>query len=91
MKSSLSRKEDSYVDGSKAIVVYGYGTASELSIVEPGASTDPVITEGFTMKSSITGAEFQAMTDIDIEVDGYLVDSEVGGNPSDVWSLVSQE
>lgn len=82
---------DSYIDGNKAVVVFGYGTASELSVVEPGASTDGLVEAGFTMKSSITVAEFNAMTDIDIEVDGYLVDETVGVSPADVWALVPQE
>ena len=83
---------DSYTsDSGKSVVVYGYGTASGLLVVEPGASTDGLVGYGFTMKSSITGAEFSAMTDIDIEVDGYLVDSEVGVDPGNVWSLVPVE
>ena len=81
---------DSYTDGNKAVVVYGYGTASELSVVEPGMATDAV-TNGFTMRSDISGSQFNAMTDIDIDIDGYLVDSEVGTVPEDVWSLVPQE
>lgn len=82
---------DSYTDGNKSVVIYGYGTASELYVVEPGASTDGLVENGFTMKSTITGSQFQAMTDIDIEVDGYLVDESVGTDPDTVWSLVPQE
>ena len=81
---------DSYTDGNKAVVVYGYGSSSELSIVEPGMATDAV-TNGFTMRSDITGSQFSAMTDIDIDIDGFLVDSEVRVDPGNVWSLVPQE
>lgn len=81
---------DSYTDGNKSVVIYGYGTASELSVVEPGMATDAV-TDGFTMRSDITGRQFNAMTDIDIDIDGYLIDSEVGTDLGNVWSLVPQE
>ena len=56
-------------------------------MIAPGDSTDP-LTESFTMKSSITGAEFNAMGSIDILVDGYLVDSEAGSDPVSVWGMV---
>lgn len=63
-------------DPTAGVYVYGYGSDSELSMIAPGDSTDP-LTGAFTMKSSITGAEFNAMGSIDISVDGYLVDPEV--------------
>ena len=53
-------------------------------------ATDAV-TNGFTMRSDITGSQFSAMTDIDIDIDGFLVDSEVRVDPGNVWSLVPQE
>ena len=81
---------DSYTDGNKSVVIYGYGSASELSVVEPGSSTDALVS-GFTMKSTITGSQFNAMTDIDIDIDGYLIDSEVGSSPADVWGQIPQE
>ncbi len=81
---------DSYVDGGKQVTVYAYGSSSELSVVEPGASTDALMNAA-TLKSTITRAQFNAMSDIDIDIDGYLVDSEVGSVPGDVWSLVPQE
>ena len=81
---------DEYIDGNKAVVIYGYGSASELSVVEPGASTDALMNAA-TLKSTITGAQFNVMSDIDIDFDGYLVDAEVGSVGSDVWSLVPVE
>lgn len=63
-------------DPTAGIYVYGYGSDSELNELSPGSSTDP-LTESFTMKSSITGAEFNAMGSIDISVNGYLADPGV--------------
>lgn len=60
-------------DPEAGVYVYGYGTSGELTVIAPGSSTDP-LTESFTMESSITGAEFNAMGSIDISVDGYLSD-----------------
>ena len=40
------------------------------------------------MKSSITGAEFNAMESVDISVDGFLVDSEEGSDPVSAWGMV---
>ena len=74
-------------DPEAGVFVYGYGTSGELTVVAPGSSTDP-LTESFTMKSSITSAEFNAMGSIDISVDGYLVDSEAGSDPVSVWGMI---
>ena len=74
-------------DVASGVFVYGYGTSGELMVIAPGSSTDP-LTESFTMKSSITGAEFNGMGDIDISVDGYLVDSEAGTDPETVWGMI---
>ena len=74
-------------DPEAGVYVYGYGTETELNEISLGDSTDP-LTSAFTMKSSITGAEFKAMGDIDISVDGFLVDSEAGTDPVSVWGMV---
>lgn len=74
-------------DPDSGVYVYGYGSNGELNEIAPGDSTDP-LTGSFTMKSSITGAEFNAMGSIDISVDGYLVDSEAGTDPVSVWGMV---
>lgn len=42
------------------------------------------LTGTFTTKSSITGARFNQMLDIDIDIDGVHLNSEVGSSPSDV-------
>ena len=76
-------------DPEAGVYVYGYGTSGELTVIAPGSSTDP-LTESFTMKSSITGAEFNAMGSVDISIDGYLVDSEAGTDPVSVWGMVGQ-
>ena len=74
-------------DSEAGVYVYGYGTSGELTVIAPGSSTDP-LTESFTMKSSITGAEFNGMGSVDISIDGYLVDSEAGSDPVSVWGMV---
>ena len=70
--------------------IYGYGTKDELSTLAPGESTDPLVSTGFTMKSSITGSQFSSLSSVDIVTDGYLVDSEEGTNPGDVWRMVGE-
>lgn len=74
-------------DPEAGVYVYGFGTETELNELSPGSSTDP-LTGSFTMKSSITGAEFNAMGSINISVDGYLVDSEAGSDPGTVWGMI---
>lgn len=74
-------------DDTAGIYVYGFGSDSEQNEISPGSSTDP-LTESFTMKSSITGAEFNGMGSVDISIDGYLVDSEAGTDPVSVWGMV---
>lgn len=74
-------------DPEAGVYVYGFGTETELNEISPGSSTDP-LTESFTMKSSITGAEFNAMGSVDISVDGYLVDSEAGTDPVSVRGMI---
>ena len=74
-------------DPEAGVFVYGYGTSGELTVIAPGSSTDS-LTSSFTMKSSITGAEFNAMGSVDISIDGYLVDNEAGTDPVSVWRMV---
>ena len=74
-------------DSEAGVFVYGFGSEGELNEIAPGDSTDP-LTSAFTMKSSITGAEYNAMGSIDISVDGYLVDSEAGSDPVSVWGML---
>ena len=57
----------------------------------PGESTSPLVDAGVTMRSSITGAEFNNMTDIDIQADGFLIDAEVGIVPADAWGQIPLE
>ena len=76
-------------DDTAGIYVYGFGSDSELNGISPGSSTDP-LTSAFTMKSSITGAEFNGMGSVDISIDGYLVDSEAGTDPVSVWGMVGK-
>ena len=58
-------------DPEAGVYVYGFGTETELNEISPGDSTDP-LTESFTMKSSITGAEFNAMGSVDISIDALM-------------------
>ena len=74
-------------DPEAGVYVYGFGTETELNELSPGSSTDP-LTGSFTMKSSITGAEFNGMGSVDISIDGYLVDSEAGTDPVSVWGMI---
>lgn len=74
-------------DPEAGVYVYGYGTSGELTVIAPGSSTDP-LTESFTMKSSITGAEFNGMGSVDISIDGYLVESDAGSDPVSVWGMI---
>lgn len=69
------------------VYVYGYGSNSDMTVLNPGDSTD-ALTSAFTMKSSITEAEFNAMGSVDISVDGFLVDSEEGSDPVSAWGMV---
>lgn len=74
-------------DPEAGVYVYGFGTETELNEIAPGDSTDP-LTGSFTMKSSISGSEFNGMGSVDISIDGYLVDSEAGSDPVSVWGMV---
>lgn len=74
-------------DDTAGVYIYGYGSEGELNEIAPGDSTDP-LTGSLTMKSSITGAEFNGMGSVDISIDGYLVDSEAGTDPMSVWGMV---
>ena len=76
-------------DETAGIFVYGFGTGGELTVLSPGSSTEP-LSGGFTMRSSITGAEFNAMGSVDVSIDGYLVDSEAGTDPVSVWNMLGQ-
>ena len=69
--------------------VWSYGTDSALEAVSPGSSTD-ALTSAFTMKESISGAQFAAMSDVDIGFDGYLIDyAEIdGSDPESAWGLI---
>lgn len=74
-------------DPEAGVYVYGFGTETELNEISPGSSTDP-LTGSFTMKSSITGAEFNGMGSVDISVDGYLVEADAGTDPVSVWGMI---
>lgn len=82
---------ENYTEDGYAVFIYAYGSASELVALLPGESTSPLVDAGVTMRSSITGAEFNNMTDIDIQADGFLIDAEVGIVPADVWGQIPQE
>ena len=72
------------------VQTWSYGTSSELEAVSPGSSTDTLTETGFTMKESISGAQFAAMSDVDIGFDGYLIDyAEIdGSDPETAWSMI---
>ena len=71
------------------VIVYGYGTESELTVIGPGDSTS-ALTNAFTLKSSITGVQFNAMGSVDLGFEGFVVDSEVGEDLETVWLQLGQ-
>lgn len=77
------------VSSSGGVQIWSYGSDSALEAVSPGSSTD-ALTGSFTMKSDITGAQFAAMSDVDIGFDGYLIDyGEVdGSDPESAWGMI---
>lgn len=77
------------VSESAGVQIWSYGTSSALEAVSPGSSTD-ALTSSFTMKSDITGAQFAAMSDVDIGFDGYLIDYGVvdGSDPESAWGMI---
>lgn len=79
------------VSQSDGVQIWSYGTSDALEAVSPGSSTD-ALTSAFTMKSDITGAQFAAMSDVDIGFDGYLVEYEAvdGSDPESAWHMIPQ-
>ncbi len=79
------------VEDDGSVQIWSYGSDSALEAVSPGSSTD-ALTTSFTMKSDITGAQFAAMSDVDIGFDGYLIDyAEVDGyDPESAWRMIPQ-
>lgn len=77
------------VSESGGVQIWSYGMSSALEAVTPGSSTD-ALTSSFTMKSDITGAQFAAMSDVDIGFDGYLVEYEAvdGSDPESAWHTI---
>ena len=77
------------VSESGGVQIWSYGSSDALEAVSPGSSTD-ALTSSFTMKSDITGAQFAAMSDVDIGFDGYLIDYiEVDGtDPESAWGMI---
>ena len=77
------------VSSSGGIQIWSYGSDSALEAVSPGSSTD-ALTSSFTMKESISGAQFAAMSDVDIGFDGYLVEYEAvdGSDPESAWGMI---
>lgn len=80
------------VSSSGGVQIWSYGSDSALEAVSPGSSTD-ALTGSFTMKSDITGAQFAGMDDVDIGLDGYLIDyGEVEtSDPESAWHLIAGE
>ena len=74
--------------------MYGYGIEGQLSIIAPGDSAD-MLCNGFMMKSSITGAQFNGMGSIDICITGHVVnaseDSEPGTDLGTVCGMINQQ
>ena len=79
------------VSESAGVQIWSYGTSSALEAVSPGSSTD-ALTSSFTMRSDITGAQFAAMSSVDIRFDGYLIDYGVvdGSDPETAWGMIPQ-
>lgn len=77
------------VSSSGGVQVWSWGSDSAMESVSPGGSTDP-LTTSFTMLPTITGAQFAAMSDVDIGLDGYLIDYAeiVESDPLSAWRLI---
>ena len=77
------------VEDDGSVQIWSYGTSSALEAVSPGSSTD-ALTSSFTMRSDITGAQFAAMSSVDIGFDGYLIDyGEVEtSDPESAWHMI---
>ncbi len=43
---------------------------------------------GITMRSDITGVRFADMSDVNIDIYGYLVDYTAGTDPETVWYMI---
>ena len=68
--------------------IWAYGTEENLESISPGCSTSPLMENGITMRSDITGTQFAEIDDINIDTDGYLVDYTVGTDPETVWYMI---
>ena len=82
--------EEDSDSGYQIVVVYAYMNeynTYELELLSPGLSTSSLVKDGFTM-INMSSAEFMSMTDVDIQVDGYLVDEEGGSDPESVWAAI---
>ena len=71
--------------------IWSWGDNTNLEALSPGASTGPLATS-FTMKSDISGADFAAMSDINITFEGYMVEVEGTGtsDPESVWYMIPE-
>lgn len=80
------------VSSSGGVQIWNWGSDGAMESVIPGASTTP-LTSSFTMKESITGPQFAAMSSVDLEFDGFLIDYEVVENsdPESAWNLIPRD
>lgn len=68
--------------------IWAYGTEGNLESISPGSSTSPLMANGITMRTGITGVQFADMSDVNIDIDGYLVDYTVGTDPETIWYTI---
>ena len=79
---------DESTTGNISTQIWAYGVEGNLESLSPGSSTSPLMANGITMRSDITGVQFADMNDVNIDVYGYLVDYTVGTDPETVWNMI---
>ena len=68
-----------------AAVVYGYG-----AVLNPDEETASALCESLTMVQ-MSGAEFLAMSDVNVRLVGYLADvDEYGDEPAAAWGSIGE-
>ena len=68
--------------------IWAYGVEGNLELISPGSTTSSLMENGITMRSDITGTQFADMSDVNIDIYGYLVDYTVGTDPETVWYMI---
>lgn len=79
---------DENTTGNASTQIWAYGAEGNLESISPGSSSSSLMENGVTMRSDITGVQFADMSDVNIDIYGYLVDYTVGTDPETVWYMI---